>query len=856
MLVDGELIGSDSGKTFDNVNPATEEVLGPVADASNAEMHRAIDAARRAFDDTDWSTNRERRKECLTQLQEALEKEQEDLREELILEVGCPRMTTHANQLDIPLDAALRYPIKLMDEFAWRTDLPTAVDRRGNVNTRQVWKEPVGVVGAIVPWNFPLEVTLNKLGQALATGNTVVLKPAPDTPWNATRLGRLVAEQTDFPRGVLNVVTSSDHLVGEELTLSPEVDLISFTGSTAVGKRIMEKGAATLKRVFLELGGKSATIVLDDADFATTVPSGAQVCFHAGQGCAIQTRMLLPRSRYEEGVEILKATLSSVAYGDPQRPDVIMGPLVSAKQRERVLGYIEKGVQGGRDTRPGRGPAVPPGPGMVRGADALHRRRQLHDHRPAGDLRTGAGRDPLRGRRRRRAHRQRQCLRALGRCLLGLARALAGGGGAHPHRDVRSQRGHGARAGRHPLRWLQAQRDRPAERDGRVRPVPRDQVGGLADAAVGHRARLVGAAMTDHTSALREHGYHQLRVKAVVAETADANSFVLDVPAELAGTFRYRPGQFCTFRVQVDGDEQLRSYSMSSAPETDDDLTVTVKRVAGGLVSNWFLDHLAEGSVVEATKPAGVFCPQDSERAVLGFCGGSGVTPVMSITKHVLATTRRPVRLLYANRDHDSVIFDRALATLGERHGDRLEVHHHLDADGGFLTADDVAAFVRDAGGGDADCYICGPGPFMDLVESTLLGLGVAPEHIYIERFLVEQQEKDTAATATGAIDAEPASGATDAAPSEVTVILNGKKTVVTYQPGDTLLETARRGGLRPPFSCEAGNCATCMAFLKEGSARMRANNTLTPEEVEEGWILTCQGLPQGPVVTVEYESM
>ena len=281
------------------------------------------------------------------QLQEALEGEQEALREELILEVGCPRLTTYANQLDIPLGAALRYPVELIDEFEWRTDLPQTADRRGTLDTRQIWKEAVGVVGAIVPWNFPVEVTLNKLGQALATGNTVILKPAPDTPWNATRLGRLVAEQTEFPAGVLNVVTSSDHLVGEELTISPKVDLISFTGSTAVGKRIMEKGAATLKRVFLELGGKSATIVLDDADFASSVPSGIQVCFHGGQGCAIQTRMLLPRSRYDEGVEILRATLSSVAYGDPQRPDVLMGPLISAKQRDRVLGYIEKGVKEG-----------------------------------------------------------------------------------------------------------------------------------------------------------------------------------------------------------------------------------------------------------------------------------------------------------------------------------------------------------------------------------------------------------------------------------------------------------------------------------------------------------------------------
>ncbi len=133
---------------FDNVNPATEEVLGPVADASAAEMHRAIDAARRAFDDTDWSTNRDRRKECLGQLQDALESEREELREELILEVGCPRMTTHANQLDIPLDGALKYPAKLIDEFPWRTDLSEVVDRRGTANTRQIWKEPVGVVGA------------------------------------------------------------------------------------------------------------------------------------------------------------------------------------------------------------------------------------------------------------------------------------------------------------------------------------------------------------------------------------------------------------------------------------------------------------------------------------------------------------------------------------------------------------------------------------------------------------------------------------------------------------------------------------------------------------------------------------
>jgi len=347
MLIDGALVGADGGKTFDNVNPATEEILGPVADAGAAEMQRAIAAARRAFDETGWSTDHAFRTHCLEQLQDALEGEREELREELILEVGCPRLLTFGPQLDAPLSEALRWPTKHIEEFEWERDLPDG-EMMGTRSRRAVWKEPVGVVGAIVPWNYPFEVTLNKVGQILATGNTCVLKPAPDTPWNATRLGRLVAERTDIPAGVFNVVTSSDHLVGEELTLSPLVDLISFTGSTATGKRIMEKGAATLKRVFLELGGKSAMIVLDDADLASVVPGAAfGACAHGGQGCAMQTRLLLPRSRYDEGVELITGAMGLVPYGDPQRDDVLMGPLVSKKQQDRVLGYIQKGLDEG-----------------------------------------------------------------------------------------------------------------------------------------------------------------------------------------------------------------------------------------------------------------------------------------------------------------------------------------------------------------------------------------------------------------------------------------------------------------------------------------------------------------------------
>ena len=346
MLIGGDLVEAASGKRFENINPVTEEVLGEVADAPPEDMQRAIAAARMAFDETDWSTNRALRKRSLEQLQAALESEREELREELIAEVGTPRMMTFAAQLDWPLEDALLYPAKMIDEFPWERTLGGS-EKMGMASRRAVLKEPMGVVGAIVPWNYPVEVTLNKLGPILATGNTVVLKPAPDTPWNATRLGRLVAEKTDIPAGVINVVTSSDHLVGEELTLSPSVDMISFTGSTAVGKRIMEKGAPTLKRVFLELGGKSAMIVCDDADFASTVPMASMVCVHAGQGCAMQSRLLLPRSRYDEGVELVAAGMAGVPYGDPQSDAVMMGPVVSARQRDRVLGYIEKGQEEG-----------------------------------------------------------------------------------------------------------------------------------------------------------------------------------------------------------------------------------------------------------------------------------------------------------------------------------------------------------------------------------------------------------------------------------------------------------------------------------------------------------------------------
>jgi 3-ketosteroid 9alpha-monooxygenase subunit B len=360
--------------------------------------------------------------------------------------------------------------------------------------------------------------------------------------------------------------------------------------------------------------------------------------------------------------------------------------------------------------------------------------------------------------------------------------------------------------------------------------------------------------VADHDEIRRAHGYHALRVREVVEETADSRSFVLDVPDELRDLFGYRAGQFCTFRVHVEGEELLRCYSMSSAPETDPALTVTVKRVPGGAVSNWLLDNVTAGDALEATKPAGVFCVPDGRSPVVGFCGGSGVTPVMSIAKSVLASSDRPVRVLYANRDADAVIFRDDLDRLVQDHDGRLEVHHHLDSDGGYLTADDIRRFVAGSPD-DALFFLCGPTPFMDLVEQTLLEGGVPPERIFLERFGDQPGPVvgEPFPAPEGSVDevAHDAAGATET----VTIILKGQRTDVAYHAGDTLLQTARAGGLSAPYSCEAGNCATCMALVHEGSATMRTNNALTPEEVDEGWVLTCQALPQGPQVTVEYES-
>ncbi|MET8654487.1 MULTISPECIES: aldehyde dehydrogenase [Nocardia] len=356
LLIGGELRPGGGG-TFETVNPATEEVLGQAPDADSADLDAAIGAARTAFDDTDWSRDHAFRAHCLRQLRTALQADAEALREITIAEVGAPLMLTRGPQLEGPVDD-LEYAAGLAESYAWETDLGTA-SPMGIKSSRVLRREAIGVVGAITPWNFPHQINFAKLGPALAAGNTVVLKPAPDTPWCATSVGAIIAEHTDIPPGVVNIITSSAHEIGSALTSDPRVDMISFTGSTATGRAVMTNAAATLKKTFLELGGKSAFVILDDADIAAAAGFAAfSVCVHAGQGCALTTRLLVPRAAYEQAIEAAAATMGGIRPGDPTKPGTICGPLISSAQRARVEHYLSLArAEGGRIVVGGGRPA-------------------------------------------------------------------------------------------------------------------------------------------------------------------------------------------------------------------------------------------------------------------------------------------------------------------------------------------------------------------------------------------------------------------------------------------------------------------------------------------------------------------
>lgn len=357
LLIDGRLV--ETGRTLASINPANGAVVGYAPEAGVAEVDAAVAAARRAFDTTDWSTNHEFRARCLDQLYRALRDNVEELRALMIAEVGASYILTKGNQLETPFEI-VEYYAGVLRDYAWTEELGP-VEIRGARHQRWVEKEGAGVVAAIAAYNYPYQLAFAKLAPALAAGCTVVLKGAPDTPLITLALGELITRHTDIPAGVVNILAGSDVAVGERMTTHPDVDVVSFTGSTPVGRKIMAAASATLKKVFLELGGKSAAILLDDADYAMgAVFAAFSICSHAGQGCAITTRLLVPRVDHDKVAELVAANLANITYGDPADPANYMGPLISERQRDKVHGLVERAVAAGATLVTG-GEKVDPG---------------------------------------------------------------------------------------------------------------------------------------------------------------------------------------------------------------------------------------------------------------------------------------------------------------------------------------------------------------------------------------------------------------------------------------------------------------------------------------------------------------
>jgi len=349
LYIDGRWQEAVGGATYGVVNPATEQEIARVANASRADIDRAIVAARRAFDDGPWRrTTPKDRARVLRRLIDALGKRKDELRRWLISSAGAEYMT-HWIQLDLPFEMLENYA-DLATSFDFEQMLPVlaATTPMPQVSNSMAYHQPVGVCGLIPTWNFPFFVTAQKIGPALATGCTMVLKPSPYVPLIDLLIAEAI-EECDLPPGVFNLVTGESPELGAALVDSPLVDKISYTGSVGTGKRIMAAAAPTLKRVHLELGGKSAAIVLDDANLDQVAPMTAGPSFfHAGQGCAMCTRVLVPKGKHDAFVERLTGFVNMlVRVGDPADPGVMLGPVIREERRRQIEAYIASGLQEG-----------------------------------------------------------------------------------------------------------------------------------------------------------------------------------------------------------------------------------------------------------------------------------------------------------------------------------------------------------------------------------------------------------------------------------------------------------------------------------------------------------------------------
>ena len=353
--------------------------------------------------------------------------------------------------------------------------------------------------------------------------------------------------------------------------------------------------------------------------------------------------------------------------------------------------------------------------------------------------------------------------------------------------------------------------------------------------------------------------FHALKVAEIVPETSEANSIRFEIPPELRGAFAFKAGQHLTLRATINDEEVRRNYSLCTAP-AEGDWMVTVKRIGGGLFSNWVGDSLKPGDTIDVMVPHGSFTTDfdaSRQRHLVGIAGGSGITPVMSLIRTLLSEEPDSrFTLLYGNRDSSSVIFLEALAALKDKHLGRFEIYHFLDAEeqdidlfNGMLNRERldqaIAALVPGAGEVDG-WFICGPGPMMDAAEGALLERNISKERIHIERF--------TADRPAGAVTREMAELQTQAEGLTVAVTLDGRTRRVPFTEAN-ILDSALAAGLRAPFACKAGVCATCRAKVTKGKVEMAVHYGLTDEEVADGYVLTCQSVPVGDGVAVDYDA-
>ncbi len=368
--------------------------------------------------------------------------------------------------------------------------------------------------------------------------------------------------------------------------------------------------------------------------------------------------------------------------------------------------------------------------------------------------------------------------------------------------------------------------------------------------------------------------FHRLKVADVIAESADARSFVFDLPQSLRDAFRYRPGQFLTLRVPCEKATVQRCYSLSSAPGIDAAPKITVKRVREGRASNWMCDYVQPGDELEVMAPAGVFSPRSLDDDLLLFAGGSGITPVLSILKSALVSGRGMLTLIYANRDERSVIFGDELRQLAQRHPGRLRVIHWLDSVQGVPQQRHLEELARPWS--TQECFICGPTPFMESALAAVLALGLARARVHVERFASLTEMPASAGATRGAIAAQAhldaplaevtaeatacdlvagagTTGPVAATPTTVETVLDGQTFNFVCEPGENLLDAMLRAEVPAPNSCRSGLCGACMCRVETGSVTLNANHVLDAADLADGWTLACSALPASAALRVAF---